>query len=93
MLKLDPPPKVITFDCYGTLVQWHRAVRQAGRAILSEHLQTDAPQNRVAVLAAQLREVAVEHQQRPPFREYDATLHTSLSQVLAEAGHRATTTD
>ena len=29
MLKLDHPvPKVITFDCYGTLVQWHLAVRK-----------------------------------------------------------------
>ena len=93
MLKLDPPPKVITFDCYGTLVQWHRAVRQAAREILSGHLQTDAPQDRVAGLADRLREVAVELQQRPPFREYEAILHASLDQALAEAGYTATAAD
>ncbi len=41
MLKLDPVPKVITFDCYGTLVQWHRAVREVARAVLSRHLRED----------------------------------------------------
>ncbi|MGI4943786.1 MAG: HAD family hydrolase, partial [Janthinobacterium lividum] len=93
ILKLDPPPKVITFDCYGTLVQWHRAVRQAARTILSGHLQTDAPQDRVSALADRLREIAMEHQQRPPFREYEAVLHASLDQALAEAGHSATAAD
>ena len=23
MFKLAPAPKIITFDCYGTLVQWY----------------------------------------------------------------------
>lgn len=22
----DPPPKIITFDCYGTLVQWYEVL-------------------------------------------------------------------
>lgn len=26
MFKLDPAPKVITFDCYGTLVQWYEVL-------------------------------------------------------------------
>ena len=41
MLKLDPIPKVITFDCYGTLVQWHRAVSEAAKAILTKHALED----------------------------------------------------
>lgn len=93
ILKLDAPPKVITFDCYGTLVQWHQAVRQAARAILLRHIQAGASQDRVVALADRLREVAVEYQRRPPFREYEAVLHASLNQALAEAGHTATAAD
>ena len=26
MLNLHPRPRFITFDCYGTLVQWHGAL-------------------------------------------------------------------
>jgi len=26
MFKLNPAPKIITFDCYGTLVQWHEVL-------------------------------------------------------------------
>ena len=44
MLKLDPVPQVVTFDCYGTLVQWHRAVRDAARAILANHLRDGGAQ-------------------------------------------------
>lgn len=93
ILKLDTLPKVITFDCYGTLVHWHYAMRQAAGAILSRHLQTDARQDQVAALAERLREVAVEYQQRPPFCEYEAILHANLHQALAEAGHTATVAD
>ena len=93
MLKLDPVPKVITFDCYGTLVQWHRAVSDAARTILSSHLQEDNAEDQVPVLADRLREVAVTQQQRPPFRDYKSVLHSSLDEALAEVGHTATPDD
>ncbi len=93
MLKLDPVPKVITFDCYGTLVQWHRAVRDAARAILSRHLREDNSEDQAPVLADRLREVAVTQQQRPPFRDYKSVLHSSLDEALAEVGHTATPDD
>ena len=51
MLKLEPTPKVITFDCYGTLVQWHQAVREAAKAILSNHLSGDGLEKRSVTLA------------------------------------------
>jgi len=95
MLKLDPAPKVITFDCYGTLVQWHRAVRDAALAVLSRHLRQgeDNAEGQAAALADRLREVAVTQQQRPPFRSYKSVLRSSLEEALAEAGHTATTDD
>jgi 2-haloacid dehalogenase len=93
MLKLDPPPKVITFDCYGTLVQWHHAVRQAAAAVLRRHLQAEPSPARIADWADRLRALAVIHQQQSPFRTYDAVLSASLDQALAEAGYQATAHD
>ncbi len=93
MLKLDPAPKVITFDCYGTLVQWHRAVREAALAILSGCLRPDNAEDRAAALADRLRELAVKQQQRPPFRNYKSVLNSSLVEALAETGYTATPDD
>ncbi|MGU3282256.1 haloacid dehalogenase type II [Methylobacterium mesophilicum] len=93
MLKLDPTPKVITFDCYGTLVQWHRAVREAAKAILSKHASGDDLEKRSTTLADQLRSRAVLHQDCPPFQDYKAVLRLSLDEVLAEAGFQGTEDD
>ena len=93
ILTLDPPPKVITFDCYGTLVRWPDAMRQAAAAILARHLGAAAPPGQAAAMAERLRAVAGEEQQRPPFRAYPAILQASLTQALAEAGHAATPDD
>ena len=68
-------------------------MRQAASAILSGHIQTDVPQDGAAALADRLRQVAVEHQQRPSFRDYEAVLYASLNQALAEAGHTSKATD
>lgn len=93
MLKLDPPPKVITFDCYGTLVQWHRAVRQATRVVLNRRVSAGTSDDRIVAFANRLRSIAVEHQQQHPFRNYEAVLRASLDQAMLEAGHEATATD
>ena len=58
MLNLEPLPQVITFDCYGTLVQWHRAVRNACWEILSKHLREDDTEEQASVMADRLREAA-----------------------------------
>lgn len=90
MLVLEPTPKVITFDCYGTLVQWHRAVRDAARAILARHKGTGNSEHEAGALADRLREAAVARQQRPPFCDYKTVLHSSLHETLAERGLAAT---
>lgn len=89
MLQLQPVPKVITFDCYGTLVQWHDAVRSAARAILAGRLTEPEAQDQSAALADRLRSAAVERQQRPPFCDYKSVLRSALAVALAEAGHTA----
>lgn len=94
MLKLDSlPPKVITFDCYGTLVQWHQAMRKAADEILNKHLGAMATQEQATSLAGRLRKIAMEHQQQSPFREYEAVLKASLIKALSENGHEATAAD
>jgi 2-haloacid dehalogenase len=93
MLTLDPVAKVITFDCYGTLVQWHRAVRQAAHAILSGHMHDGDVEDRAVTLADRLRQIAVSRQLRPPFLGYKAILQSSLDQALAEAGYTASPDD
>ncbi len=93
MLKLDPAPKVITFDCYGTLVQWHRAVQEAALVILSRHLPQEVTPDQAAALADRLREIAVTHQQRAPYRRYRSVLQSSLDEALAETGHTAAPDD
>jgi 2-haloalkanoic acid dehalogenase type II len=45
MFKLDPAPKVITFDCYGTLVQWYEVLlREIGAVLVRQGRDAaDAP--------------------------------------------------
>lgn len=93
MLELDSRTKVITFDCYGTLVQWHDAVRRAAASILERHLTVKASKESIASFAARLREIAMELQQQSPFLEYETVLGASLNQALRETGHDATAAD
>ncbi len=93
MLELDSRIKVITFDCYGTLVQWHDAVRRAAASILERHQSAPASTESIASFAVRLREIAMEHQQQSPFRDYEAVLDASLNQALRETGHDATAAD
>ena len=38
MFRLDPLPKVISFDCYGTLVQWREVLRDAIAGVLGRRV-------------------------------------------------------
>ena len=89
MLQLQPVPTVITFDCYGTLVRWHDAVRSAARAILAGRLTEPDARDRSGALADRLRSAAAERQQRPPYCDYKSVLRSALAATLAEAGHEA----
>ena len=93
MLNLEPAPKVITFDCYGTLVQWHRAVRAACQTILARHLPPDDAGHAAPDLADRFRETAVSHQQRLPLTPYRSVLRASLQEVLAGQGLAPTAED
>ena len=93
MLQLQPVPTIITFDCYGTLVQWHDAVRSAACAILAGRLTKTDAEDQSNALADRLRSAAVERQQRPPYCDYKSVLRSALAVALAEAGHTTTPED
>lgn len=92
-LTLEQMPKVITFDCYGTLVQWHAAMLDVARAIIFVHPEVIIAEERTAMLADDIRARAVAHQQREPYRTYGSVLRASLSEALAAVGAVATEED
>jgi 2-haloacid dehalogenase len=79
-------PKCITFDCYGTLVQWHRALRDGVGAVLAEHAGSSVGDTEVDETVDTLRSLSMEQQQRPPYRDYKTVLRSSLEEVLARRG-------
>lgn len=92
MLVIRPTPKIITFDCYGTLVQWHRAMQDVARSLLSAHGMA-VSQARAAALADAIRAAAVRFQQCEPFLPYEAILRSSLADALTVLGKVATEQD
>ena len=87
MARLVPKPKWITFDCYGTLVQWHAALQRAVCAVLAEHRETsDWDDTRLTELVDALRTVSMAQQARFPYRDYKTVLRSSLNEIISEQG-------
>lgn len=83
MLNLVPTPKVITFDCYGTLVQWHDALQGAFRAMLRERADTSGvDDSQVIDIVDAFRTQSMDEQQQSPHRDYKAILQSSLAEIL-----------
>jgi 2-haloacid dehalogenase len=80
-LDLDPPPKIITFDCYGTLVQWFEVLRAAIGEVLAianrADLDTDLVMQRFTAHARGL-------EQSKPHRLYRTVLAESFTRAFAE---------
>ena len=86
MLNTAPRPKVITFDCYGTLVQWHSALHSAFRTILSLRADTGVQDSHIVDVVSAFRTLAMAKQQRPPHRDYKEILRLSLADVMSQRG-------
>jgi 2-haloacid dehalogenase len=81
--SLDPAPRVITFDCYGTLVQWHEVLlREIGTMLVA--------QDREAAEASAVLDTFSRHSRRleaeRPHRLYKDILRTGFRAALAENG-------
>ena len=83
MFKLDPPPKVITFDCYGTLVQWYEVLLREIGAVLIAHGREAG--DAFAVLDTFSRHCRKLEAERP-HRLYKDILRTGFRAALTEHG-------
>lgn len=81
--KLDPAPKVITFDCYGTLVQWYEVLLREIAAFLVARDRDSAGAS--AVLDAFSRHSRRLEAERP-HRLYKDILRLAFRAALAEHG-------
>jgi 2-haloalkanoic acid dehalogenase type II len=83
MFNLAPPPKVITFDCYGTLVQWYEVLLREIDQTLSAHGATEADASAILDnFSAQGRRLTAEK----PHRLYKDILRLGFATAFAEHG-------
>jgi 2-haloacid dehalogenase len=75
--------KVITFDFYGTLVQWHEGIEAAFREILARHGKPEAdPMAMIHEFHSEGRRL----RDTPPWKPYRKVLHDSLMAAMNHAG-------
>lgn len=83
MFNLDPAPEVITFDCYGTLVQWHEVLLREIDMKLEKH---DASGTSASVIlnnfSAQSRRLTAQW----PHRLYKDILRVGFATAFSENG-------
>ncbi|TQX86011.1 MULTISPECIES: haloacid dehalogenase type II [Rhizobium] len=83
MFTLDPAPKVITFDCYGTLVQWYEVLLREIGAILTAHDAGGASATKILEsFSAQGQRLTAER----PHRLYKDVLRLGFAAAFAEHG-------
>ena len=76
-------PSTVTFDFYGTLVQWHEGVEAAFREILTRHNKAAAdPAPLIHAFHAEGRRL----RDAPPWKPYREVLRESLRLALNHAG-------
>jgi 2-haloacid dehalogenase len=85
MFKLDPAPKIITFDCYGTLVQWYEVLLREIAATLAAYGRDEATAPEILdSFSAQGRRLTAEK----PHRLYDDILRVGFTAAFLEHGLR-----
>ena len=83
MFKLDPAPKIITFDCYGTLVQWYEVLLREIAATLAAHGRDEATASAILdAFSAQGRRLTAEK----PHRLYNNILRVGFAAAFREHG-------
>ena len=83
MFKLDPAPKIITFDCYGTLVQWYEVLLREIAATLAAHGRDEATAPAILdEFSAQGRRLTAER----PHRLYVDILRAGFAAAFREHG-------
>lgn len=88
--KLDPAPKIITFDCYGTLVQWYEVLLREIGATLAARGADDAIASAILDgFSAYSRQMTAER----PHRLYKDILRAGFAAAFREHGITASADD
>ncbi len=87
MLRFDDFD-VLTFDCYGTLIDWETGILDALRPIFAAH-RVDPASDRTLELYGELESAA----ERGAYREYKAVLRAVLDGLGARLGFAPTATE
>ncbi len=82
MLSLNPKPKLITFDCYGTLARWHEVFLREIGAVLAEHDDGDTAATILDSFSAQSRRLTAEQ----PYRLFKDILRIGFTAAFREHG-------
>jgi 2-haloacid dehalogenase len=80
-LVLDPEPDTLTFDCYGTLIDWERGIADALSPVLARHghpLDDEAILERYALIESAL--------EAGPYLSYREVLRRGLDALGAQLG-------
>lgn len=75
-----PAPKAVTFDCFGTLIDWEREVQRMFKAILENHNVTDVD---IVALQRQWEAIQFEYIQEQ-YRSYKEVLKNTLELTFQE---------
>jgi 2-haloacid dehalogenase len=82
MFSLQPAPKIISFDCYGTLVQWREVLlREIGRILSSRG--RDDPAKASAILDS-FSGISLGLTQEKPHRLYKSIFRSAFRSALIE---------
>lgn len=88
--RLDPAPKVITFDCYGTLVQWYEVLlREIGATLMAHQADGRLAQSILDEFSTHSRRLMVER----PHRLYKAILRAGFEAAFSAHGVSASIED
>ncbi len=74
------PPKVLTFDCYGTLIQWDEGLVATTRSMLQRHGRADLDARE---FLAEYGEIEHRIEQTPPYRSFREVVSEALPAALA----------
>lgn len=85
-MKTENRPNWLTFDCYGTLIQWDEGLLAAVEAILSRHGARDQVEPETLIHIYDKYEHELE--QTPPHRSFRTVAGTGLRMAMEELGLR-----
>ena len=93
MSRHRPAPKIVTFDCYGTLVEWREVLREVVLAVLARRGAGETNPYRVLDVLDAFSRHAHRMQESIPHRRYHEILRVGFGAAFADCGVRVSRDD